>query len=94
MAPCLLDTGQTQPSGIILKKIYNYFSNRCETWPMKFMCPRFAEFFVLNIKLISTKLHTIPSGLFKEKEMILRRWDNKTAITHMKLSRGDSERFI
>ena len=54
VAPCLLDTDRTQPSVIILKKIYNYWSNRCEKWPMK----------------------------FKEKEMILRRRDNKTAITH------------
>ena len=44
VAPCLLDTARTQPSVVISKKIYDNWLNRHEKWPLKFMCPRFAEF--------------------------------------------------
>ena len=75
---------------IILTCGYNFKENqlyKCRTFLARnasgVMCPRFAVFFVLNIKLTSTKSHMVFSSIFRGKEnLILRKEINETIFTH------------
>ena len=60
------------------------------------MCPKVAESLVFNLKLISTKLYTQfpPVNLRKIIDFKKEGVGQQTARSHMKLSRGNSEKFM
>ena len=76
------------PMVIILKKI----ESNGQTVVKK--CPRVAESFVFSIKLISTKLYTWFPPVYLRKIIDFKKKGQQTARSHMKLSKGDSEKFM